>query len=116
TGDLGRIDREGNLHFLGRSGSRVKIRGHTVELTEVEGALCSCPGITKAAVIALDGDTRPESDRLVAYLTTADDMERNVVTVRSHLVRKLPIYMVPSGIVFVDSLPLTASGKVDRKA
>jgi amino acid adenylation domain-containing protein len=116
TGDLGRIDAEGNLHFLGRSGSRVKIRGHTVELTEVEAALSSYPAVTKAAVLALNGELQSGPDRLVAYLAVSHGAERNPALLRSRLAQKLPSYMLPSAVLFVDALPLTASGKIDRKA
>jgi amino acid adenylation domain-containing protein len=115
TGDLGRIDGDGNLHFLGRSGSRVKIRGHTVELTEVEAALASCPGVTKGAALVVKSELESAPDRLVAYLAVTHDAERNPTSVRRRLARKLPAYMLPSAIVFVDALPLTASGKIDRK-
>ena len=71
TGDLGRIDEQGVLHFLGRKGSRVKIRGHTVDLAEVEAGLAACAGVTKAAVLAVGGDGPTEPGRLVAYLVPA---------------------------------------------
>jgi len=116
TGDLGRIDGEGNLHFLGRRGSRVKIRGHTVELTEVEAALAACPGVTKVAVLALNGEPHSEPDRLVACLALSQDTERNPLLLRRLLARRLPSYMLPSAFLFMDALPLTASGKIDRKA
>ncbi len=116
TGDLGRIDAEGNLHFLGRRDSRVKIRGHTVELTEVEAALSACPGVTKAAVLALSGERQSAPDRLVAYLAVSPGAERNSVLVRRRLAQQLPSYMLPSAFLFGDAVPLTASGKIDRKA
>jgi amino acid adenylation domain-containing protein len=116
TGDLGRIDAEDNLHFLGRSGSRVKIRGHTVELTEVEAALSAYPGVTKVAVLALNGELKSVPDRLIAYLAVSQDAERNPLLVRRRLAQQLPSYMLPSAFVFLDTLPLTAGGKIDRKA
>ncbi|HEX5863120.1 MAG TPA: AMP-binding protein, partial [Casimicrobiaceae bacterium] len=116
TGDLGRIDGEGNLYFLGRRASRVKIRGHTVELTEVEAALSAYPGVTKVAVLALNGDLQSVPDRLVAYLAVSEGAKRNSLLVRRRLAQQLPPYMLPSAILFVDALPLTASGKIDRKA
>jgi amino acid adenylation domain-containing protein len=116
TGDLGRIDGEGNLHFLGRSGSRVKIRGHTVELTEIEAALSAYPGVTKVAVLALNGELQSGPDRLVAYLGVSQEVERNPLLVRRRLAQRLPSYMLPTAFLFMDALPLTASGKIDRKA
>jgi amino acid adenylation domain-containing protein len=115
TRDLGRVDDEGNLHFLGRQGSRVKIRGHSVDLTEVEAALCACPGVRKAAVLAA-GETSREADRLVAYLVLGQDAERNPVVVRRNLAKHVPLYMLPAAFMFLDALPLTSSGKIDRKA
>lgn len=115
TRDLGRIDEEGNLYFLGRSGSRVKIRGHTVDLTEVEAALSACPGVTKAAVLAVNGELQAEPERLVAYLAVLREVERNPAVMRRRLATRLPSYMLPTGYVFLDALPLTASGKINRK-
>ncbi|HEX5866015.1 MAG TPA: AMP-binding protein, partial [Casimicrobiaceae bacterium] len=82
TRDLGRVDDAGNLHFLGRKGSRVKIRGHSVDLTEVEAALSACPGVTKAAALAVGEGPQKEADRLVAYLAVAADSERNPIRIR----------------------------------
>ena len=114
TRDLGRVDDEGNLHFLGRQGSRVKIRGHSVDLTEVEAALCACPGVRKAAVLAA-GDTSREAERLVAYLVLGQGSERSPTVIRRNLAKHVPSYMLPAGFLFLDALPLTSSGKIDRK-
>jgi amino acid adenylation domain-containing protein len=116
TGDLGRFDHKRNLHFLGRKGGRVKIRGHSVDLTEVEAALATCPGIEKAAVEARSGDSPTVSERLVAYLVAGESAERDPQIVRRRLAARIPSYMLPTEILFVDALPLTASGKVDRRA
>jgi hypothetical protein len=116
TRDLGRIDDEGNLHFLGRGGSRVKIRGYSVDLAEVEAALCGCPGITKAAVLALGGGPQAEARRLVAYAVAATDGDRDAVRGRRHLAKCLPPYMLPTVVAFLDAFPLTSSGKIDRAA
>ena len=116
TRDLGRIDDEGNLHFLGRKGSRVKIRGHSVDLTEVEAALCAYPGVTKAAVLAKRAAPYREADRLVAYLAAAEGTERDPIRIRRRIARRLPSYMLPTAFLFLDALPLTSSGKIDRKA
>jgi amino acid adenylation domain-containing protein len=116
TGDLGRIDEHGVLHFLGRRGSRVKIRGHTVDLAEVEAGLVACAGVTKAAVLAVGGEGPTEPGRLVAYLVVGREAERNATLIRRRLARLLPSYMLPNGYVFLDALPLTASGKIDRRA
>lgn len=116
SGDFGRIDGDGNLHFLGRKGGRVKIRGHSVDLMEVEAALSACPGVIKSVVLATLAGHRAESDRLVAHVVARDAADRDPQRLRRELATRLPAYMLPAGFVFVDALPLTASGKVDRMA
>ena len=115
TGDLGNIDDAGDLHFLGRKGSRVKIRGHTVDLAEIEAALTTCPGVSKAAVLQLAEEGKEAADRLVAYLQVASDAKLDSLLVRRHLAARLPSYMLPRDFRFLHALPLTASGKIDRK-
>lgn len=116
SGDVGRIDALGNLHFLGRKGSRVKIRGHSVELPEIERALSSYPGLAKAAVIATSEAPHAPDARLAAYVAMDDGEPRDGPLLRRHLASRLPSYMLPHDVVFVDALPLTSSGKVDRAA
>ena len=116
TGDLGRIDPEGNLHFLGRKGSRIKIRGQSIDPSEVEAALAACPGVVKSAVIAVSDGPHSEPDKLVAYLVVGENAERNPLSIRRRLATRLPSYMMPSAFAFVATLPLTATGKIDRKA
>ncbi len=114
SGDVGRIDAQGRLHFLGRLGSRVKIRGYSVDLAEVEAALAACDGVVKAAAVA-HGDPRQDSQRLCAFVVVAD-RDRSPQRMRRELASRVPSYMLPSAFAFVDALPLTASGKVDRQA
>ncbi len=116
SNDFGHVDDEGNLHFLGRRGSRIKLRGHSVDLTEVEAALAACPGVTKVAVLAVGGERPSEPDRLVAYLATGNEGARDPLLIRRHAATLIPSYMCPTGFVFVDALPQTASGKIDRQA
>ena len=116
TNDFGHIDGEGNLHFLGRRGSRIKLRGQSIDLTEVEAALSACPGVTKVAVLVIAGERPSEPDRLVAYLVTGDEVDRDPLLIRRHAATRIPSYMCPTGYVFLDALPQTASGKVDRQA
>jgi len=116
TGDLGRVDVDGNLHFLGRRGTRIKLRGHSVDLTEVEAAICAYPGVTKAAVLAVEGSHQGDSDKLVAYLAVDAEANRDAGSVRRRMAALVPSYMLPSSFLFMDELPLTASGKIDRKA
>ncbi|HEX7272963.1 MAG TPA: AMP-binding protein [Casimicrobiaceae bacterium] len=116
TGDLGRLDVGGNLHFLGRSGNRIKIRGFTVDLAEVEAAVASCTGVVKSAVLAEQRGSSPEPDRLVAYVVGGPELSSDQGGLRRLLSTRLPPYMLPSRVVMVESLPITATGKVDRKA
>ena len=116
TGDLGRYLADGNLDCLGRTDYQVKIRGYRVELGEVQSALERIPEVGQACVIA---HITNRGTRLVAYLVAAIDEGYKSIPVgelREHLSRYLPEYMVPSAYVWLKELPLTANGKVDRKA
>jgi amino acid adenylation domain-containing protein len=112
TADLARFLGDGRIEFLGRADDQVKIRGFRIELGEVEAALGECPHVREAAVIAREDV--PGDKRLVGYFVPrngAADAE-----VKSFLRERLPQYMLPSALVALDALPLTANGKVDRKA
>jgi amino acid adenylation domain-containing protein len=115
SSDFGFVDAQGNLNFLGRKGGRVKVRGHSVELMEVEAALAACPGVAKAAVLAAEDKGQSDSVRLVAYVV-ADAADRDPQLQRRRLAARVPSYMLPAVFVFMDELPLTASGKIDRLA
>ncbi|MCX6584758.1 MAG: non-ribosomal peptide synthetase [Candidatus Aminicenantes bacterium] len=113
TGDLARWLDDGNIEFLGRIDHQVKIRGFRVELGEIENQLLNHGGIKGAAVLVKD-------QHLYAYIAVNDqgegEGEFNLSLLRSYLSEKLPDYMIPSYFVQVEGIPLTASGKVDRKA
>jgi hypothetical protein len=113
--DLGRIDRQQNLVFVGRTGARVKIRGQLVELAEVEAALRQSPGIVDATVIAPTSAEQPEAEKLIAHVVAAG-AGQDAKSLRRELATRLPAYMVPAEYVFHESLPRTASGKVDPGA
>ena len=113
TGDLGRYLPNGNIEFLGRIDHQVKIRGFRIELGEIEWALQSHPSVREAVVVAREDSSWEK--RLVAYLV-AKEAGITVKEVRSFLREKLPDYMMPSFFVKLDSMPLTANGKADRKA
>jgi amino acid adenylation domain-containing protein len=115
TGDLARYLPDGNIEFLGRIDRQVKIRGFRIELGEIESLLSQHSEVGEAVVL-LAPDEDSGDKRLVAYITgllercpTSDDL-------KDFLKTKLPGYMLPSKFVFLDSLPLTANGKVDRQA
>ncbi|OAB55726.1 hypothetical protein AY599_17950 [Leptolyngbya valderiana BDU 20041] len=113
TGDRARRLPDGAVEFLGRLDFQVKLRGQRIELGEIEAVLRDHPGV-RTAVAALWGDD-PARQRLVAYLVPADpdSVPRDVL--RRHLEARLPGYMVPEALVFLDALPLNASGKLDRR-
>ena len=122
TGDLGRKRRDGSLEFLGRADHQVKVLGVRIELGEVESALGELPGIRRAVVLARDrGGSGQE---LVAYLLlddtvvgdAEDALEPYAAELRSALGEFLPATMIPAEMLVVDTLPTTASGKVDRLA
>ncbi|HEX6041431.1 amino acid adenylation domain-containing protein, partial [Longimicrobium sp.] len=111
TGDLGRWRPDGALEYLGRTDHQVKVRGFRIELGEIEARLAERPGVRQVIVLARE-DT-PGDTRLVAYwVGGTEDAE----TLRAHLGETLPAYMVPAAYVRLDALPLTANGKVDRRA
>ncbi|HEU0079377.1 MAG TPA: amino acid adenylation domain-containing protein, partial [Longimicrobiaceae bacterium] len=112
TGDLARHRQDGALEYLGRTDQQVKIRGYRVELGEIETALLEHPSVREAAVLAREDS--PGERRLVAYL--AADGELGTREVHDWLRPRLPEHMFPAAVVRLDSLPLTASGKVDRRA
>ncbi|HEV3049863.1 MAG TPA: amino acid adenylation domain-containing protein, partial [Longimicrobium sp.] len=115
TGDLGRYRPDGEVEPMGRADQQVKVRGFRVELGEVESALASHAAIKEAAVIARE--TGAGDRRLVAYWVPADDAARaESGELRAHLKTRLPEYMVPSAYVRLERLPLTANGKLDRRA
>src|SRR6185312_13927652 len=113
TGDLVKWRADGNLEFVGRVDHQVKLRGHRIELGEIEACLAECPGIAEAVVIAKEiaGDKY-----LAAYFTCADSADVNSERLRAHLAATLPSYMVPAAYVRMQNLPLTANGKLNRKA
>jgi amino acid adenylation domain-containing protein len=114
TGDLGRWRPDGGIEYLGRNDFQVKIRGFRIELGEIEAKLAACPGVREAVVIARE-DT-PGDRRLVAYGVADDGAELSVAELRERLSRELPEHMMPGAFVRLAALPLTANGKVDRKA
>ncbi|HEX2202007.1 MAG TPA: amino acid adenylation domain-containing protein [Longimicrobium sp.] len=114
TGDRARWLEDGTLEFLGRMDGQVKIRGYRIEPGEVEAALSALPDVQETVVVAREDV--PGDRRLVAYLTPRGGRAPAAAELREALRRTLPEFMVPSAFVVLPSLPLTTSGKVDKKA
>ncbi|MEP7013026.1 MAG: amino acid adenylation domain-containing protein [Acidobacteriota bacterium] len=110
SGDLGRFLADGDVEYLGRIDSQVKVRGFRIELGEIEATLAGLPGVREAVVVARQ-DGRSDR-RLVAYVVG----EAKVETLRAALLARLPEYMVPAAFVALARLPLTINGKLDRQA
>lgn len=119
TGDLARWLPSGKLEFLGRIDHQIKIRGFRIELGEIENALRELDCITDALVLAVEfaeGDKRLMGYVVPTKTLADDDQESLVETLRVHLAARLPEYMLPAAYIALEAFPLTANGKVDRKA
>jgi amino acid adenylation domain-containing protein len=114
TGDLARYLADGNIQFVGRIDDQVKVRGFRIEPGEIETILCRHPEVLESVVSAREDGIGEKS--LVAYIVSGTDHDLNSGRLWDFLKEKLPEYMIPNAFVFLDSLPLTASGKVDRRA
>ena len=114
TGDLGRFSPSGNVEFLGRIDTQVKLRGYRIELAEIEMLLLQFPGVRNAAVALKTGPD--DVPRLIAYLIMAVGQPLPESEVRAFLRTRLAAYMVPALYVELSSFPALTSGKVDRKA
>jgi amino acid adenylation domain-containing protein len=114
TGDSVRYRSDGCLEYLGRLDDQVKIRGHRIELGEVEAVLSEHPRVRDIVVVARR-DVSGEN-RLVAYVVPQGTLAPTFGELRTHLEPKLPAFMIPSALVVLDAIPLTANGKLDRRA
>ncbi len=109
TGDRCRRLPDGNLVFLGRLDQQIKVRGYRVEVSEIEAALESAPGVKEAVVLT-------DAEQMVAFVTPRPGEEPDPAGLRRYLKDRLPEYMLPAGFLVVPALPRTSTGKVDRKA
>ena len=113
TGDLVRQRADGLVEYLGRIDHQVKIRGFRIELGEIETRLLEHEAVREAVVLALDS---PSGKQLVAYLVSDAEHGPLREALKAHLKAQLPDYMVPAHLIVLDSMPLTANGKLDRRA
>ncbi|WP_375466723.1 amino acid adenylation domain-containing protein [uncultured Nostoc sp.] len=114
SGDLARYLPNGELEYLGRIDQQVKIRGFRIELGEIEALLAQHPAIWESAVLVREDE--PGDKRLVAYVVSKTEQSPTAAELRRFLKQKLPEYMIPNAFVQLEALPLTANGKVDRRA
>ncbi len=114
TGDLARVQADGNTEYLGRLDHQVKLRGYRIELGEIEHHLLTYPGVGQAVALAREADTDKADKYLVAYYVADEAIADS--TLRTFLAQHLPDYMVPAHLVHLAVMPLTANGKIDRKA
>jgi pyochelin synthetase len=114
TGDRGRYLPDGNIEFLGRVDFQIKLRGYRIEPGEIEAALIEHPQI-KTAVVTVVGE-RDRDKHLIAYLVPTSETKVSVEQLRGYLSKKLPEYAIPSNFDWLETLPLSANGKVDRNA
>ncbi|WNN39141.1 amino acid adenylation domain-containing protein [Pseudomonas inefficax] len=113
SGDLGRVNAQGDIEFLGRIDDQVKIRGFRIELGEIEARLLNHPGVREAAVVARANDAG--DNELVAYVVARDACP-GAIALQAHLGLHMPEHMVPKTYVMLAAFPLTPNGKLDRKA
>lgn len=116
TGDLGRYHPDGLIEFLGRRDAQVKIQGHRIELGEVEAALCSHAGVAAAVVVVQRDPAAPARAELAAHIVRRTKHAVDSAMLGAHLASRLPNYMVPRLFNFIEALPLSVNGKVDRAA
>jgi amino acid adenylation domain-containing protein len=114
TGDVARYLPDGNIEFLGRIDQQVKIRGFRIELEEIEAVLKQYTGVRE--VVVVDRELKQRERQLVAYVVGQTETPPTVGELRDHVRSNLPEHMVPAAFVFLPALPLTPSGKIDRRA
>ena len=112
SGDMARINNEGNIEFFGRLDNQVKLRGLRVELDEIERVLNSYPGVTRSIILVKSSAV--EGDYLAAYFTATSSVDKDELL--THMAKYLTPYMVPKVVMQLDKFPLTPNGKIDKKS
>src|SRR5262249_10929827 len=111
TGDVARYLSDGNIEFVGRADDQVKLRGYRIELGEIQATLCQHPSV-KQSVVVVREDERGDK-RLIGYVVGEEGATESLL--KRHVRERLPEYMVPEAILLLEEIPLTATGKIDRK-
>lgn len=114
TGDLGSVDENDCLYFHGRKDQRVKVNGQYVEVAPIESALGTIMGVHEAVVQVRVDD--PDNPCVTGYLVADEDIRPSLETIRSHLASLLPMHLIPTRLIWLDSIPLTPDHKIDRAA
>lgn len=112
TGDIGRLELDGRITWLGRKDNQIKIRGYRVELGEIENSIKKIDGIGEVAALAIDSKNKDTS--LIVFYTINKEVDLTDNYLRDYTIDKLPSYMIPNKFIIVKEIPLTASGKKDR--
>lgn len=115
TGDLVRLLPDGNIEYIGRKDSQVKIRGVRIELKEIESAMRSHHHI-KEAVVVFNKTANRNKDLLVAYVVPVERAELSITKVKKYISTRLSDYMQPDRVIFLDKMPVSPNGKIDRKS
>lgn len=115
SGDLGRFLPNGDLEYLGRIDYQVKIRGFRIEIGEIEAAISQFPDVQETIVLVHSSEEINQK-RLIAYVVCLPGKQPTIETLRNHLQQRLPDYMIPSQIIYLERFTLTPNGKIDRKA
>jgi amino acid adenylation domain-containing protein len=113
TGDVVRLREDGDYDFLGRRDHQIKSRGYRIELGEVEAALSAHPEVESAVAVAVPHEEWGTA--IVAFVVTANGASMTEAEIKRHVARRLPRYMVPARVEFLDDMPRTSSGKTDRQ-
>lgn len=113
TGDIARYRADGNIEFLGRNDRQIKLRGHRIELDEIEAVLSAHPDVQQCAVILRSGEHQPA---IIAFFVVRTHVTSGSPAWRDYLSRILPEYMMPARLIALDALPTNSAGKVDRNS